>query len=663
MLRNDLLENGYNFETIEPKKYIINLLWTGVALIFIVPVLVLYFLIINDYLADISLPYIDLSATVINITFIAVPVIYFILKEILTSLLSSDKNGKNKNIQMKYTPDTGIPVWVGREAFKTWQILIIYLTPLILIYPLLILASIVSGGNINLLVLFLIMTFFMSSDLTLVIYVLNLKIRYNADYVAVKNHVYMLTLYSRESIDRKSYIDGFTDRLNKIKKSIKYSMPPINLKTVLIPIIIAVMLFVSVKYIFANKESFIEINPDDFDTYLEYCNATQPIIKEYKGDTFSDIYHSAGEYAGCEYLAGHNIIYCNDTGSLIYFDSEKNSVMRLNANDKAERLCIYEDCRSNSDKTCGHMPDFLSIGCYSDGVLYGAQSYSSTNKDGREIIKSYIIRYNIDENKMDKLIEFEMGDEDAYIRNMFIYSGYLYALVSSDDMTQLTVARIDFEKEEACKVYSDSKDAKNRAKIEGLMYNENTILSSADGTLYSCGADLADFKPISSFNYGNVQRFDTHNGNIYYFASYLYGYIFNDNNKAYDTIVLYDFKEKKSPAYVSVFNIITFCTDSDFLYFTLRETRFFYYPNGVYSHSELYEDGIIYRVKLDDSKELEVFNIDFNNKFAVYTPEPGYSLGEWSVKDDCIYAVLNSGGEETLRRIKISSNNDMYVFW
>ena len=268
MLTNNLLENGYHFETIEPKKYIINLLWTGFYLLLIAPALLLYFLILHGDLSDISLPYIDFSMTALNILFIAALVIYFVLKAILTVLFSSDD--KNNNIDVKSAADTGIPVLVGRDAFKLWQIIVIYLTPAIITYPILILASIMSGGDINLLILIFIMTYFMSSDLLLLMYVLFLKLRYDSDYIAVKNHVYMLTLYSETYVRRKNHSERFKIKSGRFKKSIKNFNSKINAKVILIPLVIAAVVFFSINYIFTNKEKFIKVNPDDFENYLEY---------------------------------------------------------------------------------------------------------------------------------------------------------------------------------------------------------------------------------------------------------------------------------------------------------------------------------------------------------------------------------------------------------
>ena len=643
MLKNDLLENGYHFEVIEPKKRTTHLMWAVFELFIIFPILFIFYLVLFQ---DMYLLYIEFSATMINIMFIGLPFIYFITKEIITALFRSSRDHK--------------------EAFKTWQVVIIYCPAMIFMYSLLFLISLALGGNIYLLVICIIMSLFMSFDLTLLIYILLLKLRYNADYVAINNHMYSITLYSKENIKRRVYSDIIKDKLYKVIKSIKDSMPP--MKKIFIPLIAAAVLTVSISYFVSNKEIIIKLNPADFDNYLEYCDATRPVIKKYDGDIYSSHNQPDGEYTGCEILAGQNIIYCNDDDSVIYYDSEKHSVMRLDNMDKTERLCIYEECRNNPGKYCGHMPNFVSNGCYSDGILYGVRQYMSTDKKGLEILKSYIIRYDIDSNKTDKLIEFEMGDEDAYIKNMFVCYNYLYAVASTNDMLNLTVARIDLTNEEACLLYSDTKSsiggAINKDKIKNLMYNKNNILSFDSGVLYSCVSDMTSFSPVSSFGYGNITYFDIHGKNIYYFTDYrLYGYIFNDDRKEFQTKLLADIETKESATETVMSSVTGFCTDGDFLYYTTGELHTLKAENGVIieSSAEYRLNEFIYRVKLDSS--LELYDIDFSSKVAVFEIDPGDYLENWSVKDGYIYFVMYSNGQKSLSRVKINANSEPYIFW
>jgi len=679
MLRNDLIEKGYHFKIIEPKKPVINLIWAIIALLFIAPAILIYFSIFSGFIENIDLPlfYIDIDIVIINIIFVGTPLIYFVFKEILTFLFCSYKKEK---IEMKLYSETDIPIGVTREAFKPWQIIRIYLIPLLFIYPLLIITGILSGGNINLLILTFIMSFFMSFDLTLVIYVLYIKIRYDADYIAIKNHVYMLTLYSKKYIERKEFADLITANLKKIKRkremlaiSIEKKMPAI--KIISICIIFIGLSSALVYYLFLPEEKILEVKRDDFDSYLEYINHTPPVIKSFDGDILTASNIIEGDYTGCAILAGRNIIYCGDNGSVIYSDSENNAVMRLDTRNNAERLCIYEDCKGKLDEYCGHLPDFISKGCYSDGVLYGVQS---SNKNGREI--SHIIRYDIGSNIMDKLIEFEIEDESTYVHDIFIQSKYLYVVYSSyfyidgrRNMANLTIARIDLENEDACIVYSDNRNPNVQDKIEGLMYNNDRIISSSDGILYRVGADMS-FTILTSFGGERIQSFNTHAGNIYYLAGVLNGYIFDMDKKAYQTELLIDIDFRQGvkcdvhsdfPGAKNCnifYGLVAFCIDGDFIYWTVFESHNIMGESGLQIGSDYIEDGIIYRARLDNDPENNF--IDFHGRTPIYMPESGYSLGEWNIQEGYIYAVLYSDdGYRTLSRTRIGSSAAPYVFW
>ncbi|MCL1859431.1 MAG: DUF5050 domain-containing protein [Oscillospiraceae bacterium] len=677
MLRNDLLDENYHFEIVEPKKIIINLIWFVFAALFIVPALLLYFAIFTEAIESLNLPlpYIEFNIMILNFIFIAAPVIYFLLKEILTYILGSDKSGAT---EMKLYTNVEMPINAYRDAFKTWQIIIIYLIPMIFMYPLICIVSIISGGNINLLILAVVMSFFMSFDLTLVIYVLFLKIRYNAEYIAMNKHVYSLSLYSKESIKRKVYSDIIKEKLHKFKKSIK--IPKHFTKIICAVIIIAGLLFVLLNNFILNKEIFYNPDPEDFENYLEYCDAMNPAIKKYGGDTYSnyDNDNFIPDYTGCEILAGRNIIYCNDDDSVIYYDKIKDSVIRLTDGGKTERLCIYEYCRNNPDEYCGHMPNFVADGCYSDGVLYGVRQYWSTYKNTMKILKSYIIRYDIVSNELDKLIEFEMGDDDVFIRNMMVYGENLYAWVSAgydeylqkeaesaSDMMDLSVVKIDLRGGNGRIIYSE--ESRNKEQIlnltrfyEGYFYGSipaETIVVTptmvpVGGVIYKCDADMKSFNAVLDLGY--ITRIDAVTGLTVEYVSinaleldiyneYIY-YIDNMGNG----LCRYNTKmQKKEEGLCN--NLSEFYIDGDMMYYTVFGGR------------------EIYRVKLDGEYtdyENQVTYVDFANPTVVYRLEPGDFFGEWSVKDDCVYAVLYvKNNIKTLARIKINSNAGPYIFW
>jgi hypothetical protein len=149
MSRNNLLENGYNFKIIEPKKYLINIFWAVFALIFLAANCVIFLAVLSDSLNRMILPYIEFSVYVINILFIGLPFLYFISKSFLAVLCCADKT---QNMTMD-SDETGGPSLKIREALKTRQIMLIYFVPAFVITAVLLAITLISGGNMNFFVL------------------------------------------------------------------------------------------------------------------------------------------------------------------------------------------------------------------------------------------------------------------------------------------------------------------------------------------------------------------------------------------------------------------------------------------------------------------------------------------------------------------------------
>jgi len=258
MLRNELLEAGYHFEMIEPRKTIINLIWSGWVLLLMAPVMLVYLLI---YAGDgeLPLPYVDLPIVAINIMFIGMPALYFIIKEILISLFCFDKN---RNINVKLHSSTDIPLNSQREAFKTWQLVIAHFIPPVFIYAVIFALGVMLGADMNLLVVIFIMAFLMSFDLSLVIYILFVKARYNANYIAVNSHVYSLTLYSKSYIRPKKRSDRIKKKLTHIHRTFEI---PAKVKKVGISVILAGFLLSTGIYYFISpgEKEFNEAVPAD----------------------------------------------------------------------------------------------------------------------------------------------------------------------------------------------------------------------------------------------------------------------------------------------------------------------------------------------------------------------------------------------------------------
>ncbi|MCL1793114.1 MAG: hypothetical protein FWG34_04510 [Oscillospiraceae bacterium] len=128
---------------------------------------------------------------------------YCLLKVAMTIVFCSDK--KN-SISLKVHEEKGLPMCFCREALTTWQTILIYLVPMILIYiPMFLICFMLNGGFVDGGFMFMLffMEFFFAFDLALVAYVLALKIKGNINYIAVNDHVYDLTLFKKTYIRAK----------------------------------------------------------------------------------------------------------------------------------------------------------------------------------------------------------------------------------------------------------------------------------------------------------------------------------------------------------------------------------------------------------------------------------------------------------------------------
>jgi len=673
MSRNHLLENGYNFRLIEPKKHLIKILWAIFALVFLAANAGVFLAVLSDSLSGLPLPYVEFGIYVTNILFVALPFIYFMAKSVLAVLCCTDQT---QNMALK-ADETGGPSLKIKEALKTRQIVLIYFVPALAMSVSLFAITLISGGNLNFFILVFIMAIFMSYDFTLVVFVLALKIAYRPDYIGINNHVYSMTLYS------KGYAaDGGGAKQTK-KYRPKPGLPDFALVRKMSPaqkrlglLAAAVLVFAGVAVYSSIKRAKEEKQPDidDFATYLAYCDAMKPAIRGYGGDPMAIPGTAPGE--GFKRLAGGNIIHCNDDGSAIYFDKGKNAVMRLDSGGKSERLCVYEKCRGNPDQKCGHIPEFVGGGVYADGFLYGARQYMATDKKGREVLRAYVIRYDTGSNTMDKLIEFERGEEDAYIRNMVLDGGFLYVWVSAGydafagrelteetEMLDLGVVKIDLGEESACVLYSEGTQRKDYV-LNLSRFCGGYIFGAAPksplavpyssvpvgGVIYRCGLDIKSFAPVVDLGYflttdGEyvsicARQFDIYGDAIYYTTTagselYRHNMRLTQSSQS-ESETLFD-------------NVSKFCIDGGYLYYDIA------YAKGDGSH----RTNVIYKTKIEEY----YMDFSFNSAFAAYVPEEGTHIGAWDVHGGDIYVALRVGSTGRLSRVKSSSNAEPYVFW
>ena len=194
MIRNSLLEQGYNFQDKEPKEMIIAIIWAFFVL-FATVAIGLFFMLNYD-----EFNVIVMGEAMTAVMVVAGLFVYLLLKFLTTLIFCHDNN----NIKLKLFESKYMPVCFCREAFRTWQVVLIYLIPIIIYHAgLFITGLFLMGGSPTFVILLFIMEFFMGLDLTLVVYVIYIKIRYKPDYIAVNHHVYNLTLYSRTYVRRK----------------------------------------------------------------------------------------------------------------------------------------------------------------------------------------------------------------------------------------------------------------------------------------------------------------------------------------------------------------------------------------------------------------------------------------------------------------------------
>ena len=120
--------------------------------------------------------------------------LYLTVKFIITIIFCRDKK---YSIKMKI--HYGMPICHCKEAFGVWQTVAIYFIPVVFMYAFLF-ARCVQTGNTFIFMYFFFMLFFMSYDLTVVIYALLFKITDKVDYMSLDYHIYDVTIY------RKSYV-------------------------------------------------------------------------------------------------------------------------------------------------------------------------------------------------------------------------------------------------------------------------------------------------------------------------------------------------------------------------------------------------------------------------------------------------------------------------
>jgi len=215
MKKYELREQGFSVEERTQRKRPINILWLIFTVLMIIGTYIVLIATIGYSPAKAGGSPIDIDVNYgkifvyFGVLIIAV-LLYYGLKLFMTLLFCRDKENSAclKTLQDKSLPI--FPVCFCREAFKVWQIVVMYLTPIIIIYALMFFLCIfppidvlffgevpfesVDAGYMTMLFF---MAFFMSFDLTLIVYALFFKIKDKVDYISADHHIYVVTLFKQ----------------------------------------------------------------------------------------------------------------------------------------------------------------------------------------------------------------------------------------------------------------------------------------------------------------------------------------------------------------------------------------------------------------------------------------------------------------------------------
>ena len=133
------------------------------------------------------------------ITFIAALLLYMAVKLIMTIWVCSDR----KNSAKLKVIGKGMPVCSCKEALKLRHSVMIYIIPFAFVYSIMYTQVLMSysseSGRLFMMIVFF-MLFFMSFDLTAVVYILFFQKKEKFDYISLDHHIYSVTFF------KKSYL-------------------------------------------------------------------------------------------------------------------------------------------------------------------------------------------------------------------------------------------------------------------------------------------------------------------------------------------------------------------------------------------------------------------------------------------------------------------------
>ena len=204
MVKFDLREQAFSIEERITKKFIVNMLWVIIALVMIFGTVITIMLTVGhvDWRPGGNSNPIDVTSSIEAIPMnllmtLGLLILYFALKLGMTVLFCSDKIN---SINLKVLENKGMPVCFCREALKTWQTVVMYLVPVVIVYGAMAAIAVYQvyvSMEYGFLTMLLFMSFFLAFDLALIFCVLFIKIKEKIDYISINYHVYEITLYKR----------------------------------------------------------------------------------------------------------------------------------------------------------------------------------------------------------------------------------------------------------------------------------------------------------------------------------------------------------------------------------------------------------------------------------------------------------------------------------
>ena len=201
MKKSELREHGFSLEERIPKKFTVNMLWFGIMIFMVVGTFLLiisivgytYYIMGEQKLIPVTS---NISETPRNIIgALILLILYFAFKLVLSVIFSSDRLN---SVRLKILEGNVMPVCFCGEALEVWQFIVMYFVPAVVIYSIMFTVSafqVYVEMEYSLMMMTILVSFFLAFDLTLVIYLLRIKIKEKIDYIAINHHVYEMTLF------------------------------------------------------------------------------------------------------------------------------------------------------------------------------------------------------------------------------------------------------------------------------------------------------------------------------------------------------------------------------------------------------------------------------------------------------------------------------------